>query len=189
MKTFRAYNVWPDFPSISLSGTACALNCAHCGHVYLDDMQPACSPHRLISLCQELKEKGARGVLLSGGCDREGRLLNLKEMLPAIEQVHDSGLIIKLHTGFVDSGLAEAIADAGVDIASHEMVGDSGTINDIFGMDASPGDYLATFKRLQDAGVPHICPHVCIGLDRGELKGELRALEMLADSIDISTLA
>lgn len=189
MRTFRAYNVWPDFPSISLSGEACALDCQHCGKVYLKDMEPAVSPEALVELCQHHKEKGARGVLLSGGCDSKGGLLNLKKFLPAIRQVHELGHIIKLHTGFVDRAMAESIASVGVDIASQEMVGDTGTIKKIFGIDASPDDYLATFQNLQDAGIPHICPHICVGLDEGKLNGEIKALEMLSQSINISTLA
>ncbi len=189
MSTFRAYNVWPDFPSISLSGEACGLDCQHCGKVYLKDMEPAVSPEVLIELCQHHKDKGARGVLLSGGCDKNGNLLNLKKYLPAIRHIHEMGLIIKLHTGFVDKELAEAIAAAGVDIASQEMVGDVATVQKIFGIDASPEDYLATFQNLLDAGTPHICPHICVGLDEGRLVGELKALEMLSQSIEISTLA
>lgn len=188
MNTFRAYNIWPDFPSISLSGEACALDCQHCGKVYLKDMEPANSPEALVELCQQHKEKGANGVLLSGGCDSKGSLLNLKKYLPAIRQIHEMGLIIKLHTGFVDKELASAIVSAGVDIASQEMVGDVGTIKKIFGIEASPEDYLKTFQNLQDAGIPHICPHVCVGLDEGRLIGEFKALEMLS-SINISTLA
>jgi len=189
MKLFRAYNVWPDFPSISLSGEVCGLDCQHCGKVYLKDMEPVKTPEELIKVCQALKSKGARGVLLSGGCDTQGGLLGLKKYMPAIRQIHDSGLIIKLHTGFVDRELAESITSAGVDIASQEMVGDSGTIKKIFDIEATPEDYLATFQHLQNAGIPHICPHICVGLDEGQLKGEINALEMLAENINISTLA
>ena len=189
MKLFRAYYVWPDFPSISLSGEACALNCLHCGKIYLKDMEPVNSPEELVKLCQQHKEKGANGVLLSGGCDKNGTLLNLKKFLPAIKKIHDMGLIIKLHTGFVDRELAEAIASTGVDIASQEMVGDAGTVKKIFNIDATPDDYLATFQNLQDAGIPHICPHICVGLYQGQLKGEFEALKMLAENIKISTLA
>ena len=189
MKLFRAYNVWPDFPSISLSGEVCALDCQHCGKVYLKDMEPVNSSEELIRLCQHHKDKGAKGVLLSGGCDSKGGLLNLTKFLPAIRQIHEMGLIIKLHTGFVDKSLAEAIVSAGVDIASQEMVGDAGTVKKIFGISARPDDYLATFQNLQNAGVPHICPHICVGLDEGRLKGEFEALEMLSHSIKLSTLA
>jgi hypothetical protein len=187
--TFRAYYVWPDFPSISMSGEACALDCQHCGRTYLSDMMPAPSPDRLAELCAELKSGGARGVLLSGGCDRSGRMLNLAVMLPAIREVHDMGLIIKLHTGFVDMRMARRIADAGVDIASMEMVGDSKTVKLVFGLDATAEDYLETLKNLWDAGVPHVCPHVCVGLHKGALKGEFAALDLLKTAIEPSTVA
>jgi hypothetical protein len=188
-KFFRSYNVWPDFPSISMSGEACSLNCLHCGRVYLADMEAATTPERLISLCRELQEGGARGVLLSGGCDASGRMLNLEKLLPAIRKVHEMGLIIKLHTGFVDARVAKKIAAAGVDIASMEMVGSASTIKKVFGLDASAEDYLDTFKHLWDAGVPHICPHICVGLHEGKLKGELNALNLLKTQIEPSTLA
>ncbi len=189
MSIFRAYNVWPDFPSISLSGQGCALDCAHCGGVYLNDMEAANTPEALVELCRRHTERGARGVLISGGCDKEGKLLNLESYLPALEKVHEMGLIIKLHTGFVDRELAGRIARTGIDIASQEMVGDAGTVRNIFGIGAEPEHYLATFQNLQDAGVPHICPHVCVGLDEGQLKGEFAAIDMLANDIKISTLA
>ena len=188
-KVFRAYYVWPDFPSISLSGKSCSLNCLHCGRVYLDDMEPATTPQKLIALCTELRENGAKGVLLSGGCDATGRMLNLEKLLPAIHQVHEMGLIIKLHTGFVDARLAKKIAAAGVDIASMEMVGDASTIKKIFGLDASAEDYLDTFKNLWNAGIPHVCPHICVGLHEGKLKGELNALEFLKTAIEPSSIA
>jgi uncharacterized radical SAM superfamily protein len=173
-RIFRAYYVWPSFPSISISGEACALDCAHCSGLYLKDMVPATTPKKLIEVCEGLLILGAGGVLLSGGCDKKGGMLNLEKMLPAIKKIHDMGLIIKLHTGLVSDKLAGKIADAGVDIAS---------------MDASPEDYLATFERLADAGIPHVCPHVCVGLQFGKLNGELKALDMLASKIKPSTLA
>jgi uncharacterized radical SAM superfamily protein len=152
-------------------------------------MEPATSPENLINLCESLKSNGAKGVLISGGCDAHGGLLNLEKFLPAIKKVHEMALIIKLHTGLVDDKLAKGIVEAGVDIASMEMVGDAQTVKRIFGLNATPKDYLATFERLRSAGVPHICPHVCVGLHDGELKGEIQALNLLAGAIKISTLA
>jgi hypothetical protein len=188
-RVFRAYNVWPDFPSISISGEACSLDCRHCGGVYLKDMAQATTPNQLVTLCTRLKEEGARGVLLSGGCDRQGQMLNLEKMLPAVRKIHEMDLIIKLHTGFVDARMARKIAEAGVDIASMEMVGDSKTIKLIFGIDATAEDYLDTFINLWNAGIPHICPHVCVGLHEGKLKGETTALELLKTEIKPSTIA
>lgn len=188
-RIFRAYNVWPDFPSVSISGSSCALNCRHCGRIYLHDMVPADTPEMLVKTCEQVAAEGARGVLLSGGCDRQGRMLNLERMLPAVRKVHEMGLIIKLHTGFVDRRTAGKIADAGVDIASMEMVGDKSTVKRVFGLDATAEDYLDTFANLWDAGIPHICPHICVGLHDGKLKGELTALNLLKTRIQPSTVA
>ncbi len=185
----RAYYVWPDFPSISITGEACALDCAHCGGHYLKLMEPATEPEALVKLCEEKKKAGAKGVLLSGGCDARGGILNLKEFLPAIRKVHEMGLMIKLHTGLVDSDLAGQIAASGADIASQEMVGDPKTIKKVFGIDAKPRNFLSTFENLRDAGIPHIAPHIVIGLDEGKVVGEFMALEMLAGSISPSTIA
>ena len=188
-QVFKSYNVWPNFPSISISGTACALNCRHCEKHYLGYMTDATNPQKLIEICEQRKAEGAKGVLISGGCDENGGLLNLKEYLPAIRKVHETGLIIKLHTGLVDAILARKIVDAGIDIASQEMVGDDPTISEIFGIEKTADDFLQTFIDLRDAGIPHIAPHIVIGLNNGKLVGEERALELLASEIKPSTIA
>jgi uncharacterized radical SAM superfamily protein len=83
----RAYYVWPQFPSISITGTACMLKCVHCNRVYLKHMENANSPVKLIEVCRRLKQKGAKGVLISGGCDEDGGLLDLEKFLPVIRDV------------------------------------------------------------------------------------------------------
>ncbi|MDQ7053247.1 MAG: hypothetical protein Q9P14_10265 [candidate division KSB1 bacterium] len=62
-----------EFVSISLTGTACALNCEHCQMQVLKGMLDL-TGHRggLFDLCRQLKQRGARGVLISGGSDRQG---------------------------------------------------------------------------------------------------------------------
>ncbi len=185
----RAYYVWPQFPSISITGTACLLKCIHCDRVYLKHMNQANTPEKLVQMCQAFKEKGAKGVLLSGGCNEQGGLLHLDKMLPAIREVHEMGFIIKLHTGFCDEEMAKKIADTGVDIASQEIVGDSETVKDIFALDVDLSTYYDTFLFLAEAGVPYLCPHLCVGLHYGKLKGELNALELMKESFKPSTLA
>jgi len=186
---FRAYFVWPQFPSISITGTACLLDCLHCNRVYLKHMEAANTPELLVKTCGLHKERGAKGVLLSGGCDKDGGMLNLEKFIPAIKDVHDMGLIIKLHTGLVDERLAGLIAKAGVDIASQEIVGDADTVKEMFGLHTALNRYFTTFKYLHDAGVPFLCPHLCVGLHFGKIKGELRALEMMKEAFVPSTLA
>lgn len=189
-KYFRVYRVKEKFPSISISGNICALNCRHCNHVYLNHFYSVKHPDELLRVSRKLKrESGVSGILITGGCDRYGRLLNLRKFLSAIAEIHKSGLIIKLHTGFVSEKLADEIAAAGVDIASHEVVGSSETIKEIFRIDKKPEDYIETFRYLADAGVPYLAPHIAIGLHYGKLKGESNALKLIKKNFKPSTVS
>jgi hypothetical protein len=153
-------------------------------------MEPAATPAALVRFGERLVgERRGEGLLISGGCDAKGRMLNLPRLLPAIRELHDMGLIIKLHTGFADERLARGIAEAGVDIASMEFVGSRESIKEMFGLEAGPEDYESAFAHLKDAGVPHIAPHVAVGLHRGELLGEFDALDCIRKTIEPSTIA
>jgi uncharacterized radical SAM superfamily protein len=189
-KIFRTYYVWPRFPSVSISGSACALSCLHCNKEYLKFMAPATTPAALVHFAESLVEnKSGEGLLVSGGCDADGRMLNLPRFLPALAKLHKMGIIVKLHTGLVDEKLARDIVEAGIDIASMEFVGSRQSAKEIFGLDAGPEDYAETFAHLRDAGVPHIAPHVAVGLHGGELLGELNAIDWLKKTVMPSTIA
>lgn len=152
-------------------------------------MHNANRPEKLIEICENFKEAGAKGVLISGGCNSNGGLLNLARFIPALKNLHQMGLIIKLHTGLVDEDMAKEIANAGVDIASQEIVGDQGTIKKIFNLEIGIEQYFTTFSNLQIAGVPYLCPHLCVGLHLGKLKGEINALKLMKESFIPSTIA
>ena len=188
-KIFRAYHVWPKFPSISMSGNSCALSCKHCNHTYLNDMQNLTEPDELLNSCRRFADEGAVGFLLSGGCDKNGAMLNLRKLLPIVKQIKkETDMVVKLHTGLVDKELAEDIVAAGVDIASVEVVGSNETIQEIFDFNATVDSYADTLQNLEAAGMPYIVPHVCIGLHYGELKGEFHALEVIKNFCDPSLL-
>ncbi len=188
-KIFRAYHVWPKFPSVSMSGNSCALSCKHCNHTYLNDMQSLTKPDELLNSCRGFADEGAVGFLLSGGCDKNGAMLNLRKLLPVVKLIKkETDLVVKLHTGLVDKELAEDIVAAGVDIASVEVVGSNETIQEIFDFNATVDSYADTLQNLEAAGMPYIVPHVCIGLHYGELKGEFHALEVIKNFCDPSLL-
>jgi len=187
---FRAYYVWPRFPSVSISKGACALDCAHCGGKYLQFMEQPDGPDEMArDLLERFDGGDIDGALVSGGCDREGRLLGLDRYLTALSRLTERGMIIKLHTGFVDIALARKISDAGVQIASQEMAGDPSSVQEVFGLDCGLDPFMETFRALRDADIPHICPHIVVGLHGGEIRGEARALEELARILTPSTLA
>lgn len=188
-KVFKSYQVWPKFPSVSMSGNICAFNCKHCNHIYLSDMQNLMQPEKLYNSCKKFADNGAVGFLLSGGCDKNGEMINLRKLLPTIKKIKDeTNLIIKLHTGVVDKTLAEEIISAGIDIASVEIVGSNDSLNEIFRSSLTTQSYKNTLINLENAGMPFIVPHVCIGLHYGKLKGEFDALDTIYDNCSPSVI-
>jgi len=59
------------FTPVSLTGTRCALECRHCNSHYLNHMLDG-SPGKLYTQAANLSNKGAKGILLSGGSMPDG---------------------------------------------------------------------------------------------------------------------
>ncbi len=178
--THASFHASPnEFPSISLTGTACALKCKHCDGRVLGTMISATTPETLRTICQSIKEKGGRGCLISGGCLPDGSV-PLHQFLPTIKQIKaELGLTIVVHTGLVDDQLATALADARIDAALLDVLGSQDTIEELYHLPVRVDAYEASLKALSDAGLPFV-PHVLVGLHYGKLRGELTALKMIS---------
>ena len=160
MLHLKTYHPLPKFPPISLSGTQCRLNCRHCNRAYLRGMTPATTDEALLRTCHRLKDEGAIGVLLSGGSDRDGGILNLNGRVATIKRIKaETGLIFNIHPGLIDAETAKALGGV-IDFASLEIPSDT-TIREVFGLDATRADYVATYNRLRSAGVNTV-PHVAV---------------------------
>jgi len=166
------------FPSISVTGSSCALKCKHCGGKVLNTMIPATTPEDLINLCAELRKKGAVGCLISGGCLPDGSV-PLDRFVDAIAKVkRDTGLTIVVHTGVVDLAMARRLREAGVDAALIDIIGSDQTICEIYQLNVEVEDYNRSLRALQESGIPFV-PHVLVGLHYGKLRGEFQALKMI----------
>jgi uncharacterized radical SAM superfamily protein len=167
------------FPSISVTGSSCALKCKHCGGIVLNTMYPATTPQRLVELCGELKKKGAVGCLISGGCLPNGSvpLDKFVDAIALIKKKH--GLIIVAHTGVISEELAEKLKKAEVGAALIDIIGSDETIREIYELEAKVADFEQSLANLHAVGIPFV-PHVLVGLHYGKLKGELQALKMIA---------
>ena len=175
----RFYYPLPRFPSISVTGDRCALNCQHCQGRYLRQMKVAETPEALKRLCMKLDKSGAVGCLVSGGSNLSGSV-PLEGFCNVLRWVkEETGLIVNLHTGLVDKQQAEQIASTGTDVASLDFIGREETIRRVVGLDKSPEDYLESLLLLKEAGVPSVVPHICTALDWGAIKGEANALSLL----------
>ncbi|MBZ5529576.1 MAG: radical SAM protein [Acidobacteriia bacterium] len=167
------------FPSLSVTGSFCALKCKPCGGKVLNTMLPALSPQRLVEVCKDIKAKGGLGCLISGGCLPDGSV-PLEKFVDAIAEVKKIlGLTVVVHTGVIDSKLAGRLAGAGIDAALIDIIGSDETIREIYQLNVSVADYDRSLRVLHESGIP-LVPHVLVGLHYGKLKGEFEALEMIA---------
>lgn len=157
-----------DTAVISLTGTWCALDCAHCGRHYLEHMVPVGEALARV--------QGATSCLISGGCDPRGRVPVVGRHLEALRQVRP-GRRLNWHVGLIGEAEAEAIAPL-VDVVSFDFVGDDATIREVYGLEATVEDYRRTYEMLRRRF--RVVPHVTIGLRGGKLGHEEPALEALA---------
>ena len=178
-KTARYSSSPTLFPTISVTGKVCPLNCGHCGGKLLETMLPAETPEKLFGLARKLKREGALGFLISGGCLPNGSV-PLKKFVPVLAEIkRELGLTVLVHTGIVDADTAEALKNAGVDAALIDVIGSDETIRKVCHLNVTVKDYENSLKRMRESGLNFV-PHVIVGLHDGELKGEFQALRTVA---------
>jgi uncharacterized radical SAM superfamily protein len=65
-------------------------------------MHPALTPEKLFEVALKLKDEGALGCLVSGGCLPDGSV-PLKPFVPALKKMKSElGLTVFVHTGIID---------------------------------------------------------------------------------------
>lgn len=168
-----------EFPTISVTGKGCALKCKHCGGKVLNTMYPVATSKELFDLCSRLRQNGALGCLISGGCLPNGSV-PLDKFIDTIAKVkQELGLTIFVHTGIINLDTAQQFKEANVDAALIDVIGSDETIREIYKLDLTVRDYENSLKALHEAHVVFV-PHVIVGLHYGKLKGEWTALEMIS---------
>ncbi|MCW4054884.1 MAG: radical SAM protein [Candidatus Bathyarchaeota archaeon] len=178
-KTSHYCSSQTKFPTVSVTGTACALNCKHCGGKILETMLPVEAPEKLLELAAKLKDHGALGFLISGGCLPDGSI-QLKPFILAIEKIkRELGLTVFVHTGIIELDTAIALKTAGVDAALIDIIGSDETVRKIYNLNVTVDDYARSLNALQEARLNFV-PHIIVGLHDGKLKGELEALKIIA---------
>jgi len=168
-----------DYPAISITGNVCELQCDHCRGALLRDMIPAETPEQLVDKAIQLAEEGNQGILISGGCDKEGRL-PWQRFIPVIKKIKDTtDLFISIHCGLLDEHTARDLKDAGVDQALINVIADNDSYRQICHADSGVRKIAYTMKSLNKAGIS-IIPHVLCGLRYGVISSELKAIEMIS---------
>ncbi len=185
-ENFYAYYPYPKFPSVSITGKACAMNCKHCGRQYLKHMVSCTTPDELYRKCLVFDEKGFKGVLVSGGYNSSG-WVPLEGFIDILARIkHETNLAINVHCGLVPTALARDLGKAGIDVVSFDLIGADESIKEVIGIEKRVEDYERSLDALVES-VSCVVPHITIGLHGGKLLGEERALE-IASSRRISAL-
>ena len=184
----KAYYPSGHFPSVSVTGSRCQLDCAHCGGHYLEGMLSAETPDELRSLASELEERGCVGFLLSGGCDLEARI-PLGPFAPVIAEIkRNTGLQVSVHPGLIREYEAIDLVEAGVDVFCLDVVQDPAVIRGVLGLAITPEAYQDALSSLFDAGARHVVPHITLGLHGDDRSGEMAAIDLVS-RYPISSLA
>ncbi|MEO3993696.1 MAG: radical SAM protein [Desulfurococcaceae archaeon TW002] len=182
LRRIRAFIPGRKFVSVSITGTQCSLMCNYCRGYYLRGMEQAITPKQLYDLAKHLHTEGAKGILISGGFNKEG-YLPIEPYINTIKEIkNDFGMIISIHTGLINKSLAMKLREAKVDVVDYELVMDDYVIKNIMHLPSkSSEDFLKTYEELKTYGPPHIIPHILVGANNGNIVKEFETIEASID--------
>lgn len=184
--TFKAYatseltgcgkSAWP---AVSITGGDCQLQCDHCKAKILEPMIPARTPDELWRVVNGEIERGARGMLLSGGSNLRDEV-EYDAFYPTIHRIKRAfpAFKIALHTALVDRDIALRMEDSGIDAAMMDVIGSQDTISRVYHLRRNVADFERSLECLTATALK-VVPHIVIGLHYGKLLGEWNALEIV----------
>ena len=160
------YSPNKGFSSVSVTGKHCDLMCTHCLGKHLCGMIFAENPAILYENAKILKANGGSGILISGGCDINGKV-PLSKFVSTIRNISDLGLLINVHSGIIDLYDAKLLVSSGVNCFSVDVHQDPDVIKEVFHLEG-PEVYENTIDAIIEAGGT-IVPHLTIGLSFKDL--------------------
>jgi hypothetical protein len=164
---------------VSVTGSACALQCDHCSAKVLDGMMSVTPDKPLFELAKELHAKGTKGMLVSGGSQRGGGVPLLAQIEDIKRIKGELGMRVICHVGYPNAATAKGLAEAGIDGAMIDVIGADETLHDVYHLDLTTADVERSVATLAEHG-HRIIPHIVLGLHYGAFLGEQHALEMIS---------
>lgn len=155
--------------AITTTGNECSLKCAHCNGHYLKNMAG------INEIDEKVKHRNIDSFLISGGCSFDGDVPIINH-LEAIKNLKNKGYTINAHLGLMDEYDVKKISHY-IDVASFDILLNNETIKNVYKIDKKKEDYIKTYEILKK--YTRVVPHICIGMDAGQIKGEYDALEYL----------
>lgn len=183
---FRINGTFGQFPAFSLTGSTCELNCRHCRGRLLKGMRSATTPEILRNKLCAAARSGVPGVLISGGADARGSL-PWAPFLPVIQDIKNTtSLFVCVHAGLAPPEVIRAMKHSGVDQILFDVIPDSKTYRDVFGLTDGFPRLLAMIEALQWTRIP-TAPHFILGFNGPDIRREIDALEHI-ESLDPEVL-
>lgn len=163
--------------AVSVTGTRCEMNCAHCGGHFLRSMHDESWLQK--GKWQTGKFAGSSSLLISGGCNSCFQV-PWRRYFPELKRLTAAGYRLNMHVGLVEEAdidyLRELNATVSFDFIIHEQ-----TLARVISPRIKPEQILHSYRLLRRGGVK-VIPHICIGLLGGTVTGEWEALDLLAET-------
>jgi uncharacterized radical SAM superfamily protein len=167
------------WPAVSITGGDCQLQCDHCKAKVLEPMIAARTPDELWRMANEQIERGAKGMLLTGGSNRRNEV-EYGPFYSTIRRIKDAfpSFRIALHTALTNPDGARCMEQAGVNVAMMDVIGAQDTVTQVYHLKRSVDEFEQTLAALVATRL-RVVPHIVLGLHYGRFLGEWHALEMV----------
>jgi lipoyl synthase len=174
---FTQFGETGKYPGVSITGSACSLNCDHCGAKILHTMPNCNTPEKLVNYAIDAEKKGAVGILVSGGSLKNGKL-PWEKFAPALKIIRqETNLFLSVHCGFPDDAQMKLLKSTGINQALIDVIGDDEVAQRVYHLPPNIAKNAAISAFESDV---EIVPHVLVGLDYGKPSGEEKALELIS---------
>ncbi|SHH58030.1 radical SAM protein [Thermosipho atlanticus] len=153
---------------------SCAMNCKHCGGVYIKSMVHISNMEKYV--------KRYNSFLISGGMTKDGKI-PFKSYLPKLFELKQKyHLTYNFHIGFPKAPPFEI--DKIADVISFDFFSDPEILEEIYGIKRTPNDILNSVLPLKTRKVPHIT----IGILCGKITHEIESIKILSKYFDTIVL-
>ncbi|MFQ6127872.1 MAG: hypothetical protein ACE5QW_03095 [Thermoplasmata archaeon] len=144
-------------------------------------MIPAEKPSHLWKLASKLQRSGGTGFLLSGGCDKRGKV-PIRDFARVLRRIkRETDLLVNVHPGLAGRDEVDILSSAQVDAVSVDVIGSEKTLREVYNLEYGIADVETSLRLFQEASLP-LTPHICVGIHGGQLVGESKALYMVSEN-------
>ncbi len=171
----------PNFLATSVTGKGCQLYCDHCQAKLLKPMLDTRKPEELWDLAVRVARQNGEGLLVSGGCLKDGTV-PLQPFADTFRRIKSElGLKIAVHSKFVTRALAEALSGTGLDAVMMDVPCSERIIHEIYHLPHYGYENVAqTLDLLEEFQLP-AAPHLLLGFgdESNRREGVAVALDLL----------